>query len=149
MADEFERQRIFIAVKGVVMNGGKALILCRSGIRLPDGREWWEFPGGTLEFGEPPEQTVVRELREETGLDVEPERLLYASSVMNDKQYQIVIITYLCRCSDFSRLHISHEHLAFQWADRRELQRKLADDIASALDQNGLWTLFDEGNDDI
>lgn len=36
----------------------------------------WEFPGGQVERGEAPEQAVVRETHEETGLDVRVERLL-------------------------------------------------------------------------
>lgn len=36
----------------------------------------WGFPGGTVELGEKPEGTAVRELKEETGLDVEVESLI-------------------------------------------------------------------------
>ena len=36
----------------------------------------WGFPGGAIELGEKPEETAVRELKEETGLDVEVESLI-------------------------------------------------------------------------
>jgi 8-oxo-dGTP diphosphatase len=53
---------------GVVRRGGKVLIAKR-----PAGKHLggcWEFPGGAVEQGETAEEAVVRELREETGLDV-------------------------------------------------------------------------------
>ena len=134
-----EPQRLYVAVKGIVMNGGKALIVRRTGIRTPDGRDWWEFPGGTLEFGETPEQTLVREMKEETGLDVLPEKLLYVGSAVMRGEYQIIIITYLCRCGDVSRVCISDEHSGTMWADAHELREYLAEDIQKALDTNDVW----------
>ena len=142
MEREVERQRIHIAVKGIVINDGKALIVRRSGILTPDGRDWWEFPGGTLEFGETPEQTLVRELREETGLEVLPERLLYVSSSQTDSAYQIIIITYLCSCKEVKGVRVSEEHSGFLWADRRVLREYLAEDIRNAMDVNNIWNIF-------
>lgn len=39
----------------------------------------WSLPGGYLEHGESPEEGLVRELREESGLEITPNRLLSAS----------------------------------------------------------------------
>jgi 8-oxo-dGTP pyrophosphatase MutT (NUDIX family) len=49
-----------VPVKGVVVRGGRVLLLCNE-------RQEWELPGGRLEPGETPPQCVAREIAEETG----------------------------------------------------------------------------------
>ncbi|MBK6795945.1 MAG: NUDIX domain-containing protein [Acidobacteria bacterium] len=39
--------------------------------------DFWSFPGGRAEFGEPAEQTLMREMREEIGAEIEVVRLLW------------------------------------------------------------------------
>lgn len=139
MHEAFERQRIFIAVKGVLFHDGKTLIVRRSEIQTPDGLGWWEFPGGTLEFGEQPVQTLVREFKEETCLEITPEQLLYVWSAQNNPEEQIIVITYLCQCGDISGLSLSEEHTEYMWVDKTSLRKYLAQDIKKALDANNSW----------
>lgn len=44
------------------------------------GREYWSFPGGGIKSGESPSRAARREVAEELGLDVRPERLLAVAS---------------------------------------------------------------------
>ena len=57
---------------GLVVRDGKLLLVRRQNEPFKD---WWDVPGGFLDAGEHPEAAVVRELREETGLEVRPARL--------------------------------------------------------------------------
>lgn len=56
-------------VGGVVHDGEGRLLLVRRGREPAAGR--WSIPGGKLEAGESDAQACVRELREETGIDVQ------------------------------------------------------------------------------
>src|SRR5499433_2883999 len=60
-------ERPIVGVGGVVIENDRALLIRRGGEPL---QGHWCIPGGTLELGETLEQGVVRELLEETGLEV-------------------------------------------------------------------------------
>lgn len=63
--------RIVPAASAVVVNAeGKILLQRRR------DNDLWALPGGTMEIGESIGETVVREVKEETGLDVQPESLI-------------------------------------------------------------------------
>lgn len=62
-------ERIMV-VGAAVLNDGRLLAARRSA--PPDLAGRWELPGGKIEPGETPEHALVRELREELGVEAEP-----------------------------------------------------------------------------
>ena len=63
-------------VVGVLEQGDRMLMIQRSECVLAPGK--WCFPGGTIEEGETAADTIVREMREEVGLEVEADRKLWS-----------------------------------------------------------------------
>ena len=96
-----EKKQIIIAVGLVINEAGEILLGRRNQPENPQIHGKWEFPGGGIEYGESPEDALVREMKEETGLDVEIVRLLpkIYSNVWQwqSGDYQVIIISYECK----------------------------------------------------
>lgn len=98
-------ERPVVGVGGVVIENGRVLLIRRGSEPL---KGQWSIPGGTLELGESLYEGVVRELREETGLDVRVLELIEVFDRIfpnNDApsterplkpRYHFVIVDYLC-----------------------------------------------------
>jgi 8-oxo-dGTP diphosphatase len=74
----------------------------------------WEPPGGVLELGESIEDGLRREVREETGLDIEPIAL---TGVYKNMPRGIVALVFRCKPTG-GTLTANDEAAAFQWATR-------------------------------
>jgi ADP-ribose pyrophosphatase YjhB (NUDIX family) len=79
-----------VRVTGIVIEDGRLLLLNQD----TDSGRSWSLPGGKLEDGETLAGALVREMKEETGLDVEPGRLLY---VCDHVPAQVVHMTFEAR----------------------------------------------------
>ena len=79
-----ENNKIAIRVAGIVMmNDGVVFMHRKNVIRNKDYQEYYTFPGGHLEEGETLEEGVIREIKEEFGINVKVVRKLY--ELKNDK----------------------------------------------------------------
>jgi len=64
-----------ITVKGVVFNSKNEVLLIRRSKDDPTNSGKYDLPGGTIEKDETVKETVSREVKEETGIDVEGGRI--------------------------------------------------------------------------
>ena len=120
-----------VGVGGVVVDEERALLIRRGG---PPLQGEWSIPGGLLEVGETIEQGIVRELAEETGLEVQVVELIEvferifpappnADGTPGDParpQYHFVILDYLCEIRG-GTLSAGSDALEIAWAREEEL----------------------------
>jgi len=109
-----------VGVGAVVVEEGRVLLV-RRGSEPLKGK--WSLPGGLLELGESLTGGVVRELREETGLIVEPVELIELLDRIQRQgervRYHYVLADYLCRVTGGS-LQAASDADAVRWVERAE-----------------------------
>ena len=109
-----------VGVGAVVVHDGRVLLV-RRGTEPLKGH--WTLPGGMLEVGEALTTGAVREVREETGLEVEPIELIELLDRIhregNRVRYHYVIADYLCRVIG-GELRAASDANAVRWVERSE-----------------------------
>ena len=118
-----------LAVDAIVINADKILLIKR-------GKEPWKgmlaFPGGFVEQGEDPEVAVIRELKEECGLDGVVEKLVCVKGDPNrDPRGHVVSIAYLVTAQGMPLAGDDAADAA--WYDLSEI-KELAGDHMSMLE---------------
>lgn len=137
-----------VSIGAIIMQNGKILLEKR---KNDPGRDKWSIPGGIVELGENPEQTVIREVHEETGLVVDsPELIDVVNSVSLDEsgkvKYHFVIVDYFVKlrsgtaraASDAAKLEwvrldeVEQRDLTKSFRDFFEKNRKRLEKISSS-----------------
>ena len=87
-----------LGVGAIIVHEGRVVVIRRANEPL---KGEWSIPGGRVELGETVAQAVVREAREETGLEVEPVTLVEIfDRITRDEEgktkFHYVLLDYLC-----------------------------------------------------
>jgi 8-oxo-dGTP diphosphatase len=113
-------QTPLVGVGAVVVHDGRVLLVRRGAEPL---KGHWTLPGGVLEVGESLSEGVAREVKEETGLDVEPLELIELLDRIHREggrvRYHYVIADYLCRVSG-GELRAASDADDVRWVQRAE-----------------------------
>ncbi|MEU6732782.1 NUDIX domain-containing protein [Streptomyces physcomitrii] len=121
-----------VSVAGAVVREDGRLLAIR---RADNGN--WELPGGVLELTETPEDGVRREVREETGIHIEVDRL---TGVYKNTTRGIVALVFRCKPSGGTET-TSSESSAVEWLTPAEITERMSEAYAirllDALDSDG------------
>jgi 8-oxo-dGTP diphosphatase len=114
-----EKRLLLVVACALVDPDGRVLIAQR-----PEGKQLaglWEFPGGKVEKGETPEECLIRELREELGIETQVaclSPLTFASHTYDD--FHLLMPLYVCR--RFSGFPEPKEAQALKWVRPNRLR---------------------------
>ncbi|MFA5925723.1 MAG: NUDIX hydrolase [Parcubacteria group bacterium] len=89
--------RVHPAVKAIIQQGERFLVIKQEFA----GRTVWDLPGGKVDFGESPYDTLAREVREEIGLSVEIIKPVGFFWFFRHDGDQVVCTTFLCTANNY------------------------------------------------
>jgi 8-oxo-dGTP diphosphatase len=117
LASRIVRPRFRLAVAAIVFDEQGRILLFKHTYRKLE----WGIPAGGLEHREQPAQAIVREFYEETGMQIEAQRLLLAESSKDDHHVGLI---YLCKIVG-GTFKESHEISEMRYFDVNDLPQML------------------------
>lgn len=118
--DPVRMQRTRVSAYALIQEASRVL-LCRLSAEVPRWEGSWTLPGGGLNFGESPEQAMIREVEEETGLIVEPVSIAKIDSLHDtsgDSDFHGIRIVYHVRVTGGTLRHeLSGSTDRCEWQD--------------------------------
>ena len=110
---------LLVVACALVDQDGRVLITQR-----PEGKPLaglWEFPGGKVEAGETPEETLIRELHEELGIETKAACLAPLTFASHDyERFHLLMPLFVCR--RFTGTPMAREGQALKWVRPRQLR---------------------------
>lgn len=130
-----------VSVTGIVVRADGLILAIK---RADDGR--WVPPGGVLELDESPQDGVVREVYEETGIKVHPIRL---TGVYKNMRLGVVSLAFRCEVIG-GEVHTSSESMRVEWISVSDAVTSMPEArgvrVTDALRDDGPYVRIHDGN---
>lgn len=111
-----------ISIACIAICKGKILIAHRNPTGQMGAR--WEFPGGKVEDGEDEKESIVREMKEEFGINVKVmEKITENSFVHNDKEVSLRAYRIKVPRRGLVRKYVLTEHTEYKWVDINDIPK--------------------------
>jgi mutator protein MutT len=119
---------IGVGVGAIIVNSQGQLFLARRGPKAKNERGLWEFPGGSVEFGETMSQALGRELREEFGIEIVVGELLdVVDHILKEEGQHWVSPTFICKIASGEPVIREPEKCSeFGWFNTNEIPQDLS-----------------------
>ncbi|MBP7389568.1 MAG: NUDIX hydrolase [Chitinophagales bacterium] len=147
--------RFNVRVYGLLINEHNQVLVADEVFK--NGNRATKFPGGGLELGEGTKEGLIREFKEETGIDVTVQEHFYTTDFFQasyfDNDSQIISIYYKAESKDWKQISVSNQKFdftaipgqeaeSFRWVYVRELENE--EDITLPIDKVVVAKLLNE-----
>lgn len=119
-----------LGVKALIFNEKNKMLLLER--HHPSKKMYWDIPGGRVQRGESLIETLMREVKEETGFErissIRPFTMLFTDIriSIHESDVGLIFSIFHCRILEAPNPILSEEHVSFEWLDPKEAAQKLS-----------------------
>ena len=106
--------------KVIILNEDGKILAIRRSNTAPTRPLYWDLPGGILEEGEDKVEAIKREIKEETGLEVESISAI-SEGIWHEGDYSWTTTCYLAKLKK-TNVTLSYEHDEYKWVTKEEFK---------------------------
>lgn len=110
-----------LTVRGIIKNNDGEVLIVKRHPKSRTDPEMWELPGGKVEKGEHFVDALVREIKEETNLDVDVGD--FAEAIQNDYVHKRTVQLMMYLENVEGNVKISEEHTDWMWASLEDIKK--------------------------
>lgn len=109
-----------LTVRGIIKNDSNEILIVKRHPKSRTDPEMWELPGGKVEKGEHFVDALVREIKEETNLDVNVGD--FCEAIQNDYSHKRTVQLMMYLENIDGEVKISDEHIDWMWANLEKIK---------------------------